>query len=57
MIVADETKQVEMLGRFPLPVEVIPPAAPLVIEVPARTRFHPPRFGSTRKESVASPMR
>jgi ribose 5-phosphate isomerase A len=30
VIVADESKQVEMLGRFPLPVEVIPMAAPLV---------------------------
>src|SRR6516164_3825608 len=30
VIVADETKQVERLGRFPLPVEVIPMAAPLV---------------------------
>src|SRR5262249_49359444 len=32
VIVADESKQVEMLGRFPLPVEVIPMAAPLVSE-------------------------
>ncbi len=30
VVVADETKQVEKLGRFPLPVEVIPMAAPLV---------------------------
>ena len=30
IIVADESKQVEKLGRFPLPVEVIPMAAPLV---------------------------
>src|SRR5215469_14550537 len=30
VIVADESKQVEQLGRFPLPVEVIPMAAPLV---------------------------
>lgn len=30
VIVADESKQVERLGRFPLPVEVIPMAAPLV---------------------------
>ena len=30
VIVADESKQVEKLGRFPLPVEVIPMAAPLV---------------------------
>jgi ribose 5-phosphate isomerase A len=32
VVVADETKQVEQLGRFPLPVEVIPMAAPLVSE-------------------------
>jgi ribose 5-phosphate isomerase A len=30
VVVADETKIVEKLGRFPLPVEVIPMAAPLV---------------------------
>ena len=30
VIVADDSKQVEKLGRFPLPVEVIPMAAPLV---------------------------
>ncbi len=30
VVVADETKQVEKLGKFPLPVEVIPMAAPLV---------------------------
>jgi ribose 5-phosphate isomerase A len=30
VIVADESKQVEKLGRFPLPVEVIQMAAPLV---------------------------
>lgn len=30
VIVADESKQVEKLGRFPLPVEVIPMAAPLI---------------------------
>jgi ribose 5-phosphate isomerase A len=32
VIVADESKEVEKLGRFPLPVEVIPMAAPLVLE-------------------------
>jgi ribose 5-phosphate isomerase A len=31
VIVADESKVVEKLGRFPLPVEVIPMAAPLVM--------------------------
>jgi ribose 5-phosphate isomerase A len=30
VIVADESKQVDKLGRFPLPVEVIPMAVPLV---------------------------
>ena len=30
VVVADESKQVEKLGKFPLPVEVIPMAAPLV---------------------------
>jgi hypothetical protein len=30
VIIADESKQVEKLGRFSLPVEVIPMAAPLV---------------------------
>src|SRR5215475_9586467 len=30
VVVADESKQVDKLGRFPLPVEVIPMAAPLV---------------------------
>jgi len=30
VIVADDSKQVEKLGRFPLPVEVIPMATPLV---------------------------
>lgn len=32
VVVADESKQVEKLGRFPLPVEVIPMAVPLVSE-------------------------
>ena len=32
VVVADESKQVEKLGRFPLPVEVIPMAAPLVTD-------------------------
>ena len=31
VVVADETKVVETLGRFPLPVEVIPLALPLVL--------------------------
>jgi ribose 5-phosphate isomerase A len=32
VIVADESKVVEKLGRFPLPVEVIPMAVPLVMD-------------------------
>lgn len=32
VVVADESKQVEKLGKFPLPVEVIPMAAPLVTD-------------------------
>lgn len=32
VIIADESKQVEKLGRFPLPVEVIPMALPLVTD-------------------------
>jgi ribose 5-phosphate isomerase A len=30
VVIADESKQVDKLGKFPLPVEVIPMAAPLV---------------------------
>jgi len=41
VIVADETKQVEKLGRFPLPVEVIPMAAPLVSESLQQLGFTP----------------
>ena len=41
VIVADETKQVERLGRFPLPVEVIPMAAPLVSESLRELGFTP----------------
>ncbi len=32
VVVADESKEVEKLGRFPLPVEVIPMATPLVMD-------------------------
>src|SRR5215468_2470579 len=32
VVIADESKLVEKLGRFPLPVEVIPMAAPLVTD-------------------------
>ena len=32
VVIADESKQVQKLGRFPLPVEVIPMAAPLVTD-------------------------
>jgi ribose 5-phosphate isomerase A len=41
VIVADETKQVEKLGRFPLPVEVIPMAVPLVSESLRELGFTP----------------
>jgi ribose 5-phosphate isomerase A len=41
VIVADESKQVEKLGRFPLPVEVIPMAAPLVSDSLRRLGFTP----------------
>ena len=41
VIVADESKVVDKLGRFPLPVEVIPMAAPLVIEALKKIGFTP----------------
>jgi ribose 5-phosphate isomerase A len=41
VIVADESKQVEKLGRFPLPVEVIPMAAPLVSDSLRELGFTP----------------
>jgi ribose 5-phosphate isomerase A len=41
VIVADETKQVEKLGRFPLPVEVIHMAVPLVTESLRELGFTP----------------
>lgn len=41
VIVADGSKQVEKLGRFPLPVEVIPMAEPLVSEALRRLGFTP----------------
>jgi ribose 5-phosphate isomerase A len=41
VIVADESKQVEKLGRFPLPVEVIPMAAPLVSDSLRKLGFTP----------------
>jgi ribose 5-phosphate isomerase A len=41
VIVADESKQVEKLGRFPLPVEVIPIAAPLVSDSLRELGFTP----------------
>jgi ribose 5-phosphate isomerase A len=41
VIVADESKQVEKLGRFPLPVEVIPMAAPLVSDSLRQLGFTP----------------
>jgi ribose 5-phosphate isomerase A len=41
VIVADESKQVERLGRFPLPVEVIPMGAPLVSDSLRELGFTP----------------
>lgn len=41
VIVADASKQVEKLGRFPLPVEVIPMAAPLVSDSLRKLGFTP----------------
>jgi ribose 5-phosphate isomerase A len=41
VIVADESKQVKKLGRFPLPVEVIPMAAPLVSDSLRELGFTP----------------
>lgn len=41
VVIADETKQVEKLGRFPLPVEVIPMAAPLVSDSLRELGFTP----------------
>jgi ribose 5-phosphate isomerase A len=41
VIVADESKQVEKLGRFPLPVEVIQMAAPLVTDSLRELGFTP----------------
>jgi ribose 5-phosphate isomerase A len=41
VVVADESKQVERLGRFPLPVEVIQMAEPLVSDSLRRLGFTP----------------
>jgi ribose 5-phosphate isomerase A len=41
VIVADESKQVEKLGHFPLPLEVIPMAAPLVSDSLRELGFTP----------------
>jgi len=41
VIVADESKQVEKLGRFPLPVAVVPMAAPLVSDSLRELGFTP----------------
>jgi ribose 5-phosphate isomerase A len=41
VVVADKSKQVEKLGRFPLPVEVIPMAAPLVSDALCGLGFTP----------------
>lgn len=41
VVVADESKEVNRLGRFPLPVEVIPMAAPLVSDSLRELGFTP----------------
>jgi len=41
VVIADESKLVEKLGRFPLPVEVIPMAAPLVSDSLRELGFTP----------------
>jgi ribose 5-phosphate isomerase A len=41
VIVADESKVVDKLGRFPLPVEVIPMSAPLVVDSLRKIGFVP----------------
>ena len=41
VIVADASKQVEKLGQFPLPVEVIPMAVPLVSDALRQLGFRP----------------
>ena len=41
VIIADGSKQVDKLGRFPLPVEVIPMAAPLVSDALRKLGFTP----------------
>src|ERR1700744_3923924 len=48
VIIADESKVVETLGKHPLPVEVIPMAAPLVKHALEKLGFHVAlRMGST----------
>lgn len=41
VVIADDSKQVDKLGRFPLPVEVIPMAAPLVSDALRQLGFTP----------------
>src|SRR5215467_1312159 len=53
LVVADESKQVAKLGRFPLPVEVIPMAAPLVTDALCNLGFTPRiRFAGDGKPYV-----
>jgi ribose 5-phosphate isomerase A len=51
VVVADESKQVEKLGRFPLPVEVIHMAAPLVSDALRELGFTP----SVRADRAGKP--
>ena len=53
VVVADKSKQVDKLGRFPLPVEVIQMAAPLVSDALRELGFTPQlRFARDRKPYV-----
>jgi ribose 5-phosphate isomerase A len=53
VVVADESKQVDKLGRFPLPVEVIQMAAPLVSDALRELGFTPQlRLARDRKPYV-----
>jgi len=51
IVVADESKQVNKLGSFPLPVEVIQMAEPLVSDALRKLGFTP----SVRKDAAGSP--
>ena len=52
VVIADESKQVEKLGRFPMPVEVIPMAAPLVSDALRELGFTPTIRGRDEKPFI-----